>query len=41
MGKVDVVDLLKQNLEQEQHTLEEVKQATERAAAASAGAPSA
>ena len=41
MGKGDVVDLLKQNLEQEQHTLEEVKQATERAAAASAGAPSA
>jgi ferritin-like metal-binding protein YciE len=40
MGKGDVVELLKQNLEQEQHTLEEVKQATEKAAASS-GAPSA
>ena len=39
MRKRDVVDLLKQNLEQEQHTLEEVKQATEKAAAASSGAP--
>ena len=33
MGKVDVVDLLKQNLEQEQHTLEEVKSASERVVA--------
>jgi ferritin-like metal-binding protein YciE len=41
MRKGDVVELLKQNLEQEQHTLEEVKQATEKAAAASSGAPSA
>jgi ferritin-like metal-binding protein YciE len=30
MGKGDVVDLLQQNLEQERHTLEEVKQATEK-----------
>jgi ferritin-like metal-binding protein YciE len=37
MGKGDVVELLKQNLEQEQHTLEEVQQATEKAAAASSG----
>lgn len=29
MGKQDVVDLLRQNLEQEQHTLEEVKRATQ------------
>ena len=28
MGKDDIVKLLQQNLEQEQHTLEEVKQAT-------------
>jgi ferritin-like metal-binding protein YciE len=27
MGKEDIVQLLQQNLEQEQHTLEEVKQA--------------
>ena len=37
MGRSDMVELLKQNLEQEQHTLEEVKQATEKAAAASSG----
>jgi ferritin-like metal-binding protein YciE len=29
MGKQDIVQLLQQNLEQEEHTLEEVKQATE------------
>jgi ferritin-like metal-binding protein YciE len=28
MGKQDIVQLLTQNLEQEEHTLEEVKQAT-------------
>jgi ferritin-like metal-binding protein YciE len=38
MGKGDVVDLLTQNLEQEQHTLAEVQQAAERAAAATSGA---
>ena len=38
MGKGDVVELLRQNLEQEQHTLGVVKQAAERAAAASSGA---
>ncbi|HEX6457297.1 MAG TPA: ferritin-like domain-containing protein [Thermoleophilaceae bacterium] len=32
MGKQDVVQLLQQNLEQEQHTLEEVKHATEQLA---------
>jgi ferritin-like metal-binding protein YciE len=32
MGKQDVVQLLQRNLEQEQHTLEEVKQATEQLA---------
>ena len=32
MGKGDVVELLTQNLEQEQHTLEEVKQATQQLA---------
>jgi ferritin-like metal-binding protein YciE len=32
MGKQDVVQLLQQNLEQEQHTLEEVKQATKQLA---------
>ena len=32
MGKPDVVRLLQQNLEQEQHTLEEVKQATKQLA---------
>ncbi|HKN94235.1 MAG TPA: ferritin-like domain-containing protein [Thermoleophilaceae bacterium] len=32
MGKQDVVQLLQKNLEQEQHTLEEVKQATEKLA---------
>jgi ferritin-like metal-binding protein YciE len=39
MGKGDVVELLKQNLEQEQHTLAEVQHAAEKAAAASSGAP--
>lgn len=29
MGKQDIVRLLQQNLEQEQHTLEEVKRATQ------------
>ena len=38
MGKGDVVELLRQNLEQEQHTLAEVKRVAERAAAASSGA---
>jgi uncharacterized protein (TIGR02284 family) len=33
MGKDDVVRLLQENLEQEQHTLEEVKSATERVVA--------
>jgi uncharacterized protein (TIGR02284 family) len=33
MGKTDVVRLLQQNLEQEEHTLEEVKSATERVVA--------
>ena len=33
MGKDDVVRLLQQNLEQEEHTLEEVKSATERVVA--------
>jgi ferritin-like metal-binding protein YciE len=33
MGRDDVVRLLQQNLEQEQHTLEEVKSATERVVA--------
>ena len=37
MGKGDVVGLLKQNLEQERHTLTEVQEATEKAAAASSG----
>jgi ferritin-like metal-binding protein YciE len=32
MGKQDIVQLLQQNLEQEQHTLDEVKQATEKLA---------
>ena len=32
MGKQDVVQLLQKNLEQEQHTLEEVKEATEQLA---------
>ena len=32
MGKDDVVQLLQQNLEQEEHTLEEVKQATQQLA---------
>jgi ferritin-like metal-binding protein YciE len=32
MGAEDVVSLLEENLEQEQHTLEEVKQASERLA---------
>jgi ferritin-like metal-binding protein YciE len=39
MGKAEVVEVLKQNLEQEQHTLDEVKQATEKAAAATSGQP--
>jgi ferritin-like metal-binding protein YciE len=34
MGRDDVCDLLQQNLEQEQHTLEEAKSALERVAAA-------
>ena len=37
MGKGDVVDLLEQNLEVEKHTLEEVKRAAEKAAAATSG----
>jgi ferritin-like metal-binding protein YciE len=32
MGKDDIVQLLQQNLEQEQHTLEEVKQAAQQLA---------
>jgi ferritin-like metal-binding protein YciE len=36
MGHDDVADLLQQNLEQEQHTLEEVKQATQKLALAGA-----
>jgi ferritin-like metal-binding protein YciE len=32
MGKQDIVELLRQNLEQEEHTLEEVKQATQQLA---------
>src|SRR5919204_6249333 len=32
MGKQDIVQLLQQNLEQEQHTLDEVKQATQQLA---------
>ena len=39
MGKGEVVELLKQNLEQEQHTLDEVERATEKAAAATSGQP--
>jgi ferritin-like metal-binding protein YciE len=39
MGKGDVVELLKQNLEQERHTLAEVQEATEKAAAVSSGQP--
>ena len=39
MGKGDVVELLRHNLEQEQHTLAEVKRVAERAAAATSGAP--
>ncbi len=39
MGKGDVVDLLRHNLEQEQHTLAEVKRVAEKAAAATSGAP--
>ena len=38
MGREDVVRLLEQNLEQEQHTLEEVEGASERAAAGAARA---
>jgi ferritin-like metal-binding protein YciE len=37
MGKGDVVELLRQNLEQEQHTLQEVESETEKVAAATAG----
>lgn len=33
MGRADVAALFEQNLEQEQHTLEEVRQATDRVAA--------
>jgi len=36
MGRDDAVSLLRQNLEQEQHTLEEVKQAESRLAAVTA-----
>ena len=32
MGKQDIVQLLQQNLEQERHTLEEVKQASQQLA---------
>jgi ferritin-like metal-binding protein YciE len=32
MGKPDIVRLLEQNLEQERHTLEEIKQATQQPA---------
>jgi ferritin-like metal-binding protein YciE len=39
MGKDDVVALLQQNLEQEQHTLEEVKQTAEQVAAVSPKQP--
>ena len=39
MGKGDVVELLRHNLEQEQHTLAEVKRVAEKAAAATSGAP--
>ena len=35
MGRDDVVRLLEQNLEQEQHTLDEVKQSLERVATVS------
>jgi ferritin-like metal-binding protein YciE len=35
MGRDDVVDLLQQNLEQEQHTLEEVKSSLEEVVAVS------
>jgi ferritin-like metal-binding protein YciE len=38
MGKQNVVQLLQQNLEQEQHTLDEVKQATQKLARETAGA---
>jgi ferritin-like metal-binding protein YciE len=38
MGQQQVVQLLQQNLEQEQHTLDEVKQATEKLARETAGA---
>lgn len=33
MGRQDVAELMRQNLEQEQHTLEEVRRAAERIAA--------
>jgi ferritin-like metal-binding protein YciE len=38
MGQQQIVQLLQQNLEQEQHTLDEVKQASEKVARESAGA---
>jgi ferritin-like metal-binding protein YciE len=38
MGQDEVVRLLQENLEQEQHTLEEVKQHTEQVARESVGA---
>jgi ferritin-like metal-binding protein YciE len=38
MGQPKIVELLSQNLEQEQHTLEEVKSATQRIARETAGA---
>ena len=38
MGQPKIVDLLSQNLEQEQHTLEEVKSATQKIARDTAGA---
>ena len=39
MGKGDVVELLRHNLEQEQHTLAEVKRVAEKSAAVTSGAP--
>ena len=39
MGKGEVVELLEHNLEQEKHTLEEVRNATHRIAAQKVGAP--
>jgi ferritin-like metal-binding protein YciE len=37
MGRSNVVSLLRENLEQEQHTLEEVRQATRQVAQQTAG----